>query len=397
MNDDQVANRTANLLSLVSKCLHDSSTCRTERFLGDRKDYIGMSDIGRGLSCMRSAVGHKLAGRGLFLGQSQSPRGQHVLAKQIRLERGHWFESGLSQAFRMQNLPVIEQLEIETSNLTVPIKAHLDFMFASVTGQPTIRILELKSCEHIPSTLYSSYETQVYGQIGLLCDYWNQPAFSVRDQSGHIVASKCTFPEICRHQLGVHLPTKASDVDMEAWVLCLSMGDAQAFGPYLPNSDMLNICLNTAADIWRTYLEVKTGLCEFQDVQTVKGFYPLCEWCDFNADCPKFCGELQEEWDYTLSKLSELKRVKNDLGLEISSIEDGLKTAYQLSDVCGRWISSGNFRFKVSEQSGRRSLNKEKLRLELMNILGEEKTDEIFSRCEAFGKPFERLFVSAIA
>ena len=199
MNDDQVANRTANLLSLVSKCLHDSSTCRTERFLGDRKDYVGMSDIGRGLSCMRSAVGHKLAGRGLFLGQSQSPRGQHVLAKQIRLERGHWFESGLSQAFRMQNLPVIEQLEIETTNLTVPIKAHLDFMFASVTGQPTIRILELKSCEHIPSTLYSSYETQVYGQIGLLCDYWNQPAFSVRDQSGHIVASKFTFFRI-NHQ-----------------------------------------------------------------------------------------------------------------------------------------------------------------------------------------------------
>lgn len=54
MNDDQVANRTANLLSLVSKCLHDS-TCRTERFLGDRKDYVrrtaGCAHTGRPGRC----------------------------------------------------------------------------------------------------------------------------------------------------------------------------------------------------------------------------------------------------------------------------------------------------------------------------------------------------------
>ena len=179
MNDPvQVqADRAQGLMAILARGLVECSAQRTASSLGDRSRYIGMSDIGRALECPRAAVGRKLFGNGdNLVHQHDLPL---LLARQLRLQRGHWFEAGIAQVFRQQRLPVIEQLEIATIHHGVPIRAHLDFVFASAVGQPTVRILELKSCENIPSTLYSSYETQVYGQVGLLHSLWDQPAFGV--------------------------------------------------------------------------------------------------------------------------------------------------------------------------------------------------------------------------
>ena len=67
-----------------------------------------------------------------------------------------------------------------------------------------------------------------------------------------------------------------------------------------------------------------------------------------------------------------------------------------MSDIVGAWINAGNHRFRVSVQNGRRTLNKEQLRLELLAVLGEEKADAIIARCESEGKPFDRLNISKI-
>ncbi len=387
--------RAQGLMSLLAKGLVESSAKRTLSSLGDRSQYIGMSDIGRALECPRAAVGKKLFGNSADL-----ELGKHDLASmlgtQLRLQRGHWFEAGVAQVFRTQGLPVIEQLEIQAIHNQVPIKAHLDFTFVSATGQPTVRILELKSCENIPSTLYSSYETQVYGQVGFLRALWNKPAFGVHGEPGMAGCSGLTFPEFCRKMLGIQMPADASLVDIEAWVLCLSMSAAKAFGPYLPDKSMLGLCLQTAEDLWTLALGVRSNGGDIFDLPTAKGFHALCPWCDFNADCPKFDGVDQPQWSPDLAELAMLKADAAALEAQISEIEDGLKTAYRLSDVGGNWINAENQRFRVSSQSGRRTLNRDQLRLELSAILGEDDADALLARCESEGKSFERLMVSTI-
>ena len=387
------SDRADGLLALLARGLVKSSVQRTESSLGDRSRYIGMSDIGRALECLRAAVGRKLFGNGDLGHQHDLPS---LLAKQLRLQRGHWFEAGIAQVFRQQRLPVIDQLEIATSRDGVPIRAHLDFVFASAVGQPTVRILELKSCEQIPSTLYSSYETQVYGQVGLLHKLWDQPAFGVHGEADRQGGSGLTFPQICREKFGVEMPVNPSEVDIEAWVLCLSMSNARAFGPYLPDDTMLSLCLNKAEELWLKFDASKESEASLDGLTTVQGFHPLCSWCEFNADCPKFDGVDQPQWSATLERLKDLKARHGELDLGISEIEEGLRTAYALSDVGGTWINAGNHRFRVSAQNGRRTLNKEQLRLELSVVLGEDDADGLIARCESEGKPFDRLMVNKI-
>ena len=395
MNDplQTQADRAHGLIALLTRGLVESSAQRTASSLGDRSRYIGMSDIGRALECPRAAVGRKLFGNGDSLDhQHDLPS---LLVRQLRLQRGHWFEAGIAQVFRHQRLPVIEQLEIATSHHGVPIKAHLDFVFASSVGQPTVRILELKSCENMPSTLYSSYETQVYGQVGLLHALWKQPAFAVHGEARDGGAG-LTFPQICRERFGIEMPAHPSEVDIEAWVLCLSMSDAKAFGPYLPDDTMLSLCLKKAEELWRNFDASKENDADLDDLSTAQGFHPLCSWCEFNTDCPKFDGVDQPQWSDTLDRLKDLKAQQGELEVEISEVEEGLRTAYALSDVGGAWIDAGNHRFRVSAQNGRRTLNKEQLRLELATVLGGEEADALISRCESEGKPFDRLIVSRI-
>jgi hypothetical protein len=389
------ADRSQGLMALLAKGLLESSAQRTASSLGDRSQYIGMSDIGRALECPRAAVGQKLFGNGHDQQQDQHAV-QALIGKQLRLQRGHWFEAGIAQVFRQQRLPVIEQLEIVTSYQQVPIKAHLDFVFVSAVGQPTVRILELKSCEKIPKTLYSSYETQVYGQVGLLHALWNQPAFGVHGEADGQGSSGLTFPQICREKFGIEMPVHPSEVDIEAWVLCLSMSDAKAFGPYLPDDTMLNLCLKTAEILWHNVGELKKNDAGLDHLSIAQGFHPLCSWCEFNADCSKFDGLDQPQWGNALDQLKDLKARQGELDAEISEVEEGLKTAYALSDAFGSWISAGSQRFRVSTQAGRRTLNKDQLRLELSAVLGEDDADALITRCESEGKPFDRLTVSKI-
>ena len=388
------ADRAQGLMSLLARGLVESSAQRTLSSLGDRNQYIGMSDIGRVLECPRAAVGRKLFGYGDDLVHQHDL--SSLLARQLRLQRGHWFEAGIAQVFRQQRLPVIEQLEIKTSHHGVPIRAHLDFVFASAVGQPTVRILELKSCENIPSTLYSSYETQVYGQVGLLHALWDQPAFGVHGEADKQESARLTFPQLCRERFGIEMPAHPSEVDIEGWVLCLSMSDAKAFGPYLPDDTMLSLCLKAAEELWHNVEVSKENGFDLDGLPTAQGFHPLCSWCEFNADCPKFDGLDQPQWSGTLDLLKDLKARQGELEVEISEIEDGLRTVYALSDAGGSWINAGRNRFRVSAQAGRRTLHKEQLRLELSTVLGEENADGLIARCESEGKPFERLMVSKI-
>ena len=57
----QTPNRQAtNLLWMMANALTTAGAMHGARALGDRGTYLGMSDIGRGMECLRSAVAGKV-------------------------------------------------------------------------------------------------------------------------------------------------------------------------------------------------------------------------------------------------------------------------------------------------------------------------------------------------
>ncbi|QJB56545.1 hypothetical protein [Pseudodesulfovibrio sp. zrk46] len=387
------------LLRLLTQGLLAHAEQKTVCELGDRSQYIGMSDIGKGMECMRAAVASKL-------GLSATPAASAVagldpdalartLSRQIILQRGHWQEHGIEKALTATGVKLLPQLEICIEHSGVPIKAHLDFTLVWGGRRPAVRILELKSNERIPDSLYASYEAQLYGQMGLLYACWGEPCFSVPETEMELV----TFPQAVQAMFGVTLPDSPNTVDIEAWVLSISLSEVRPFGPYLADEMMLATCLQTAVAIWRAAEDIRAGNLELNDLYYCRGFHPLCDWCDVNADCPKFrdisipadsaCGlELEE--------LAILKERKTALEGRIAEAEERIKQTYRL--IGGQdWISTEDHRFRIATVAGRRTLDRSQVVDTLTSLIGDElKVEAALEQCEKAGRSHERLYVSKI-
>lgn len=89
------------ILALLNIGLQKSGSIRTAATLGDRSTYIGMSDIGKGVDCLRTAVAGKLPVQSATCsGQFAKHQGQATLQRELRMQRGHWFEAGVLEAFK---------------------------------------------------------------------------------------------------------------------------------------------------------------------------------------------------------------------------------------------------------------------------------------------------------
>lgn len=376
----------ASLLALLHGGLRLQADQATLATLGDRRQYVGLSDVGRALECPRAALASKLYERPV-----------PSLEKCLITQRGHWLEHGIGQALKARKLRILPQLEARMDYQGAPVKAHLDFTLIWQKPRPAVRILELKSTERLPETLYASYETQLYGQAGLLAHLWAQPAFSLRDENGTLLHDRLTMPDLCHAQFGLTLPKDPSHVDIEAWALCVSMSEAKPFGPYTPNEAMRDLCLRTAKNLWEKKLAVENGSMDFNTVGHAQGFHPLCASCDWNGDCPKFRdSEYQPEWQPGLDRLTKLKDSRSSLDSEIAEMETGLKDAYMLSGLKGGWINTGHNRFRLATSNGRRTLNRDRLRQELTDSLGIDNIDAFLGRCEQEGRAYSRLVINAI-
>ncbi len=83
-------NQDKKLLSLIAHGLQSYSESQTISQLGDRSQYIGMSDIALMSECTRLAVLRKrnpLNSRTVTLQNYEE-----ILKKQLTLQRGHWLE-----------------------------------------------------------------------------------------------------------------------------------------------------------------------------------------------------------------------------------------------------------------------------------------------------------------
>ena len=327
------------LLGILCCGLERSAEQRTAIQLGDRSLYVGLSDIAKMLDCPRAALAAKL-----FTPEYRST--DEALKRRIPFHRGHWFETGVHQALVGYGLSPLFQLEIEIMYGDVPIKAHLDFTLVTGQPHPTVRILEAKSTARLPTTLSESYAMQIGGQTALLKAYWNHPVFNLVLDTGEVLHHR-TFHEICNEGLGVSLPD-ASACDIQGWVLCLSMCDAKAFGPFLPEYTDIARCLDMASEFWETMNDLKENRLDLNAIRTAQGLAALCPSCFWSKDCPRFKGSSHPEWEDTLAQLIDLKTQKKSLEGDIDELEIRLKVAYQLSHtVRGEWINTGNHTFRV--------------------------------------------------
>ena len=376
------------LLGILCCGLERSAEQRTAIQLGDRSLYVGLSDIAKMLDCPRAALAAKL-----FTPEYRST--DEALKRRIPFHRGHWFETGVHQALVGYGLSPLFQLEIEIMYGDVPIKAHLDFTLVTDQPHPSVRILEVKSTTKIPATLPERYLMQIGGQTALLKACWNQPAFNLVLDTGEVLYHR-TLPEICNECLGVSLPD-ASACDVQGWILCLSMCDAKAFGPFFPEDTDIARCLDMASEFWETMIELRDNLLDLNTIQTAQGLSPLCPSCLWRKDCPHFKGSSHPEWEDTLVQFIKLKTQKKSIEAEIGELESRLKVAYQLSHtVKGEWIDTGNHTFRVIPQNGRVTLDRKRLNEELEALLGEQKAQTLMAKCEKQGEPFERLYAIRI-
>lgn len=377
------------LLEILRCGLERDAERRTAILLGDRSRYVGLSDIAKMLDCPRVALAAKL-----FTPEYRST--DEALKRRITFHRGHWFETGVHQALIGYGLSPLSQLEIEIVYGDVPIKAHLDFTLVTEQLHPTVRILEVKSTARLPTTLSESYAMQIGGQTALLKAYWNHPVFNIIQETGEVLYHR-TFPEICKELLGVSLSDDASACDVQGWVLCLSMCDAKAFGPFLPEDTDNARCMDMASEFWETMNDLKENRLNLNAIRTAQGLAPLCPSCFWRKDCPHFKGSSHPEWEDTVAQLIELKAQKKSLDEAICELEVRLKAAYQLSHtVRGEWINTGNHTFRVIPQNGRVTLDRKRLAEELNTLLGKQNAQTLMAKCEKQGEPFERLYALSL-
>lgn len=383
------------LLGILSKALNHYSTQCLDPKLGDRRSYVGLSDVGRGIECLRAAVASKLYPRAQQAGTDYESI-LRLLRQQIVLQRGHWQEDGIGAALTAFGLRSIPQLSIALSYKNVPIQAHLDFTLVWGGSKPTVRVLELKSNENIPKTLYASYETQLHGQLALLRKAWNKRCFWDTDRNVYV-----TFPDLVSRLFDVSMPDNPNEVDIEGWIVSLAMSDIKVFGAYEPNTFMLGKCLDIATRIWNCVQAIREGTMTLDDVEYHKGFHPLCDWCKFNADCPKYRSE--EAWSVPeaaqeLERLAALKAEAKALKARIKEMETRVIQTYAALNPNGAWITAGDCRFRASLQPGKETIDRDALTNELLYLLegDEERVASVLRNVTRTGECYERLWVSPI-
>ena len=379
--------RSDDFLKVLCAGLQARARQLTQATLGERLHYIGMSDLGRYSDCPRAAIASKLV------------KQKQELKRLLPLQRGHWFEEGITRSLETLGLHVLPQLEIRNEVQSIPIRAHLDLTVAWTKPFPAIRVVEVKSLETIPDRPYDSHVLQLQGQISLLSQCWNKSAFSLSAETGTKQHNPMPLHQLCRKVFNIELPQSPTEVSIEGWLLYVSMKDAKVFGPYSPDKDFLSRMQKSLSDYWEYIRKMQNGLITLSEIPYAQGYYPLCASCSVNANCPKFIrGSYQPQWEPAIKKLTELKQERSRFETEIKEIESALKQAHTLSGTQD-WIYTGQHRFRLSVIAGRRSLNEEKLEEDMKTTCALREIEAIdiigmLRRNECEGNPSMRLTIS---
>jgi len=245
----------------IRDTLHNSlqllSKQHTIETLGDRREYLGASDIGY---CPRKVILEKI-----------SPK-VHDLTTLLRFQRGHMAEDIVAAAFTAAGFSNFErQVEVDISTDKLPARVHIDFVFTA-HKKKIKSILEVKAGK-IPDQPYSSWESQLYLQMGALAKKY--PDYTIK---GAVLS------------------------------LDLNEGDIGFFNGYTPQNTLYNGLLQRAESIWSDYQQSLKG----QKIELKTETGPLCGFCDHIRTCPRFAADdIPEMDDYIAAFQDLMKQEKN--------------------------------------------------------------------------------------
>ena len=235
----------------------------TAETLGDRSQYLGVSEVGL---CPRKVILSKI-----------NPV-EHDLLTLLRFRRGHVAEDIVADALTAFN-NFERQVEICDGN----IKCHIDFVFTSESAK-TKSILEVKSPEKTPPTPHSSWETQLYLQMGLLARL--HPDYTIKGA-----------------------------------ILSIPLGDeVELFNGYTTESGIFDGLRDRAEGIWLDYQRVVNG----EEVDLETEVTPLCGFCPHLVTCPQFDADEVEELAEAVDELVALQAQHKALGQQIDAHKGNL-------------------------------------------------------------------------
>lgn len=252
------------LMLTLQAALQQLATQQTKETLGDRASYLGASDIG---TCPRKTI----------LNKCNAPKADLVTL--LRYRRGHMAEEVVAAAFAVAGFTNFQR-QVEARHAgDLPVMAHLDFVFIS-EARKTMAVLEVKSPETIPEHPYGSWETQLYLQLGLLAESY--PNYTVEKGA----------------------------------ILAVNFGDQgmRLFDGYTPQTTIYHGLIDRANTIWGQYQQYRTNNLAIPSMEAG----PLCGYCPFLLDCPKFEAEEVRELTESVEILMELQHQQRDLETEIS-------------------------------------------------------------------------------
>lgn len=222
-------------VAIIHNSLRKLSSQQTTDTLGDRRNYLGASDIGH---CPRKVIL-----------QRTDPR-EHDLASLLRFERGHMTEEIIAKVFCAAGYSFERQVEAPINLEGVPFLAHIDFVFTSTTAKIK-SILEVKSSAVLEGP-HGSWEAQLFTQMGAMEAQY--PDYTIR---GAIL------------------------------VVDLAEGAVAFYSGYSPNVIVFDGLKQKAARIWCAYQAAQHG----EDIEWETEPSLLCGHCEYLFTCPRFAAK----------------------------------------------------------------------------------------------------------
>lgn len=274
-------------LSKIHNSLLELAREETANTLGNRSNYIGMSDA---VKCPRQVVVDKTM-----------PPVDHDLKTLLRFKRGHIVEDILADAFTHAGMQFERQVEIVSDRCTAPFITHIDFVFTSERSKIKA-VLEVKSQDNEPpATPWSNWEMQLHGQIA-------------------------------------KVQRKDPDYTVKGAILAMPLGgDIRFWDGYTPCDEILVGLEARVESMWSAIESVKSGAADVDDV-TSCDVSPLCGFCHALSSCPKFAAEEVPELDFEAQTILEIDKMIKEL--ETSSKREKEKLL-KIVDVRGPFIAYG--------------------------------------------------------
>jgi len=355
---------------LIEDSIRAHSRKRTAETLGDRRLYIGASDLASANGCLRGAAVMKFG-----LDEYKTELSFQNL---LSMHRGHAMERGLFDAL-LPWVKGMEQLTIEFMVSGIKHQFHLDLVILREEDNGfSVDVFENKTSRQDNPELQDSYVTQIKVQLAALDRYWDTPSFSVRNDQ-----KKMSFPELCRVELGI-VPNKV----IEGFVPVTSTKDKfEVYGEYLPPDE----------EFWRQMMSLSRQLYNSSflpgGAKFVRGFYALCDFCPGQFNCPKFSAVQVETPDKTLKTLKKVEEAIELLVTEEKKMKESLKQYYQLATktIGKAHIECPTGKFRVITSS-REYYTKERIRQSLGKIgLSGEAIDNVLADAVMRSEPSLRL------